>query len=296
MKNLKRKILSVFAAFLMVSTFMTVTVYADPDTGLSSNVDPQPVDPQPVDPQPVDPQPVDPQPVDPQPVDPQPVDPQPVNPQPVDPQPVDPQPADPYNTDNNQQNPDDVNIQPNYNDSPQINYDADYYNNMYGENIINYDLNDLEFQSAINDTYNPGMTFDEFEKATDYQYATVAPDKVVNMYNSNGSTSAQRLSEKDWKDISLSFDNKGLDGTGDFSFIKDNDSKEDSNFSILFLIFGIVLVLVSVTLVFYMIISSVRRRKRVKAAAAASEIISNLTSVVSSDGTESVDLNSVSEK
>ena len=53
MKNLKRKILSVFAAFLMVSTFMTVTVYADPDTGLSSNVDPQPVDPQPVDPQPV---------------------------------------------------------------------------------------------------------------------------------------------------------------------------------------------------------------------------------------------------
>ena len=56
------------------------------------------------------------------------------------------------------------------------------------------------------------------------------------------------------------------------------------------------LVLVSVTLVFYMIISSVRRRKRVKAAAAASEIISNLTSVVSSDGTESVDLNSVSEK
>ena len=251
MKNLKRKILSVFAAFLMVSTFMTVTVYADPDTGLSSNVDPQPVDPQ---------------------------------------------PADPYNTDNNQQNPDNVNIQPNYNDSPQINYDADYYNNMYGENIINYDLNDLEFQSAINDTYNPGMTFEEFEKATDYQYATVSPDKVVDMYNSNGSTSAQTLSAKDWQDISLNFDNRSLNGTGDFSFIKDNDSKEDSNFSVLFLIFGIVFVAVSVTLVFYMIISSVRRRKRVKAAAAVSENVADIPSAVSAEGTDGTDLNAASEK
>lgn len=90
--------------------------------------------------------------------------------------------------------------------------------------------------------------------------------------------------------------NRSLNGTGDFSFIKDNDSKEDSNFSVLFLIFGIVFVAVSVTLVFYMIISSVRRRKRVKAAAAVSENVADIPSAVSAEGTDGTDLNAASEK
>ena len=266
MKNVKRKILSVLIALLMASTSMTITVYADPDTGTTgSAADPvvQPVEPV----------------------------------QPIEPvQPAEPQVIEPYNPDV-QQNPDDGNNQQGDNtQGSQINYDADYYNSLYGGNIINYDLNDVEFQSAINDTYNPGMTFEEFEKATDYQYATVSPDKVVDMYNSNGSTSAQTLSAKDWQDISLNFDNRSLNGTGDFSFIKDNDSKEDSNFSVLFLIFGIVFVAVSVTLVFYMIISSVRRRKRVKAAAAVSENVADIPSAVSAEGTDGTDLNAASEK
>ena len=152
-------------------------------------------------------------------------------------------------------------------ENPEPNYDADYYNNMYGGNVISYDMNtefNDDYQNAIVDNYNPGMTFDQFEMATDYQSATVSVDKTVDMFTSNGSINQQNLSKKDWQEISLSFDKGNMDTSGDFSFIKNNTSDKDSNLSILFLIVGILFICTAVFIVLYMIISSARRTSKEK--------------------------------
>jgi hypothetical protein len=109
------------------------------------------------------------------------------------------------------------------------------------------------------------MSFDDFERATDYSSAIVDTETpTVDMYNSNGSDTVT-LSSADWNDIKLNLGGASADGTGDFSFIKDNDSEENSNASILFLIFGIIFVLSSIALIVYLIATTVRSRKLEKA-------------------------------
>ena len=271
MKKATRKLTALILTFMLVCSVTVFSVYADPDdttTSYNDNTvsngggDNPPVDSEPYVPSVVDPEPYVPSVVDPEPVTPS------HNDEPVSVPDISyddgqgnytPEPPYSYDDGSNQQEP------PQNNPEPTINYDADYYNNMYGGNVIDYDINsdfNDDYQNAIVDNYNPGMSFEEFEMATDYQSATAAVDKTVDMYNSNGSIREQNLSKKDWKEISLSFDKGNANGTGDFSFIKNNNSDQDSNFSILFFIVGILFILTAVSIVLYMIISSVRRRKK----------------------------------
>ena len=112
-----------------------------------------------------------------------------------------------------------------------------------------------------------GMSFDEFERATDYSSAMVDTESpTVDMYNSNGSDT-DTLSSDDWNDIKLNLGEASADGTGDFSFIKDNTSDENSNKSILFLIFGVVFLLSAVSIIIYLIATAIRSKKLEKAGA-----------------------------
>ena len=176
--------------------------------------------------------------------------------------------------DNNQPNDDQNNNFPdtNYGDSDStsdyndqsVNYDADYYNNYYNSVDNNQqDYYDSQYytQQDPQEIYDPGMTFNEFERATDYQYSTIADDdEPAQMYNSNGSDN-QTLDANDWNDLELNLSKVSSDGTGDFSFIKNNNSEQDSNLSVLLFVFGIVFVLGSVVLLIYIITSGIRNRK-----------------------------------
>jgi len=269
---MKKKLTAVLLSVMMAFCAATMTVYADPDDNSPSYGDNQNPDPAVVTPDPpvVNPDPPVVNPDPPVVVEP---DPPVVNPDPVpsytdDPidTPINPEP---YNPENTQENPQQEIPQDggDISQEPTVNYDANYYNDMYGGNVISYEMNNDyndNYQNAIVDNYNPGMTFEEFEKATDYQSATVSMDKAVDMYTSNGSIKEQNLSKKDWQDISLSFDKSGANGTGDFSFIKDNNSDKDSNLSIMFLIVGVLLIVIAVSIVLYMIVSVAKRRKHNK--------------------------------
>lgn len=142
-----------------------------------------------------------------------------------------------------------------------IDYSADSgystgYDNSYTDNsYVDY------YEPQYDYSYDDGMSFEEFERATDYSSATVnAESPTIDMYNSNGSDT-NTLSNEDWNDIKLNLGETSADGTGDFSFIKNNTSDENSNKSILFLIFGIVFVLSSVSLIAYLVLSAIRSRK-----------------------------------
>ncbi len=273
MRKTSQKLTSLILTFMMLCSVATFSVYADPDDNTISYNDNTVSDGGGDNPIVVDPEPyssvVDPEPyssvVDPEPIPSHNDDPISVPDSSYDDGQSNYDPEPPYsyddgnNNNNNQQEISQVNPE------PTINYDADYYNNMYGGNVIDYDINsdfNDDYQNAIVDNYNPGMSFEEFEMATDYQSATAVVDKTVDMYNSNGSIKEQNLSKKDWQEISLSFDKGSANGTGDFSFIKNNNSDQDSNFSILFLIVGILFILTAVSIVLHMIISSARRKKK----------------------------------
>ncbi|MEE1281620.1 MAG: hypothetical protein UHK60_05115 [Acutalibacteraceae bacterium] len=138
-------------------------------------------------------------------------------------------------------------------------YDDTTDDDYYYENDYYYD--DSYYYEPQYSDYNYGMSFNDFERATDYSSAIVDPEApTVDMYNSNGSD-AYTLSSNDWNEIKLNLGGTSSDGTGDFSFIKDNDSDKNSNISILFLIFGIVFVLTSVSLIVYLIASAINSRK-----------------------------------
>lgn len=139
--------------------------------------------------------------------------------------------------------------------------DTDYDTNddYYYEDDYYYD--DSYYYEPQYSDYNDGMSFNDFERATDYSSAIVDTESpTVDMYNSNGSD-MNTLSSNDWNEIKLNLGGATTDGTGDFSFIKDNDSDKNSNKSILFLIFGIVFVLTSVSLIVYLIVSAINSRK-----------------------------------
>ncbi len=142
------------------------------------------------------------------------------------------------------------------------------------DNTDNIDYGTADDQSVYDDNYTDyttdqsyddySMSFDEFERATNYSESVDTDTPVVDMYNSNGSDT-QTLDSDDWNDIKLNFDETSADGVGDFSFIKNNTSDENSNFSILFLIFGIVFVATSFILMVYLIATGIRSRKLAKA-------------------------------
>ncbi|MEE0059777.1 MAG: hypothetical protein UE295_02995 [Acutalibacteraceae bacterium] len=143
------------------------------------------------------------------------------------------------------------------------------YDSDYG---TDYDTND-DYYYSYDDTYYSdyrysnydyyGMSFDDFERATDYSATVDTDTPMVDMYNSNGSDKVT-LSSEDWNDIKLNFDKTSVGDVSDFSFIKDNTSEENSNLSILFLIFGIVFVATSFMLMIYLISTSIRSRKLAK--------------------------------
>lgn len=247
MKNIKRKTICVLTAIAMLGSVATLTVFAEPtDAGDVPAVD-VPVDDTPAVDVPVDDTPSVDIPVDDTPVEDIPV-------------------QDDVNTDDGgsssggyiPDNNTDSNTGSDVTDNSNtdVNYDADYYYDMYN----NGDYGTVYEEPQVTYDYDPGMTFDEFERATDYQSATADTESMVDMYNSNGSDSVT-LSESDWADISLNLDKASADGTDDFSFIKDNNSDKDSNVSVLFLIFGIIFVASALTMITYLIVSGVRNRR-----------------------------------
>lgn len=255
MKNLRNKALVLFLAMSIVGSAATFTVYAEPETYAGESevtVDPGDSSDVTIDTPPVVEDPVTPD--------------SPVTP-----------PADisqdssvsdtpsyndtpSYDDNNSSYTPDVDNNNITQDSSSQINYDADYYNNMYNSGY--YDSNETYYDNSwvAEDTYDPNMSFDEFEKATDYESATAATVTAVDMYNSNGSTS-NTLSKDDWAEITLNFDETSVNSSDDFSFIKDNDANFDSNLSILLLILGIVFVSGSLALITYMVVSKIRQNK-----------------------------------
>ena len=104
------------------------------------------------------------------------------------------------------------------------------------------------------------MSFNEFEQATDYQSATASTENTVGMYNSNGSDNAT-LDSNDWNDLQLDLSKVSSDGTGDFSFIKNNNSDKDSNMTMLLFVFGIIFVVGSLLLMTYVVVSGIKGRK-----------------------------------
>ena len=104
------------------------------------------------------------------------------------------------------------------------------------------------------------MSFNEFEQATDYQSATASTENTVGMYNSNGSDNAT-LDSNDWKDLQLDLSKVSSDGTGDFSFIKNNNSDKDSNMTMLLFVFGVIFVAGSLLLMTYVVVSGIKGRK-----------------------------------
>lgn len=254
MKNLKNKALVLFLAMSIVGSASIFTAYAEPETYVGESdvtVDPGDSGDVTIDTPPEAEDPVTPD----TPVTP-PAD-TPQNPSAID----TPSYSDtPSYEDNNSSYTPDVDNDINQDNSSQINYDADYYNNMYNSGY--YDSNETYYDNSwvAEDTYDPNMSFDEFERATDYQSATAATVTAVDMYNSNGSTS-NTLSKDDWAEITLNFDETSVNSSDDFSFIKDNDTSFDSNLSIFLLILGIVFVAGSLALITYMVISKIRRNK-----------------------------------
>lgn len=256
MKNLKNKALVLFLAMSIVGSASIFTVYAEPEIYAGESevvVDPGNGSDVTID-TPVVEDPVTPD-----------ISDTPVTPPADTPQEPNVSDTPSYNDtpsyeDNDSSYTPDVNDNINQDSSSQINYDANYYNDMYNNGY--YDSNETYYDNSwvVEDTYDPNMSFDEFEKATDYESATAATVNTVDMYNSNGSTS-NTLSKDDWAEITLNFDETSVNSSDDFSFIKDNDTNFDSNLSILLLVLGIVLVAGSLSLITYMIVSKVRRSK-----------------------------------
>ena len=154
--------------------------------------------------------------------------------------------------------PDDSNTYNNDGDigSSSTDYDYNYYSNFDSQD---YDSSagDIPQEQSI---YDPGMSFNEFEQATDYQSATASTENTVGMYNSNGSDNAT-LDSNDWNDLQLDLSKVSSDGTGDFSFIKNNNSDKDSNMTMLLFVFGVIFVAGSLLLMTYVIVSGIKGRK-----------------------------------
>lgn len=258
MKNLKRKALVLFLTISMVGSISIPTVYAEPEVNEGNSeviVSPGDNNDVTIDTPPADDNVTPDIPPD-TPVTP-PADP-PQEPGVSDIPSTDDTPS--YDDNTSDYTPDNENNSTSQDSSSQINYDTDYYNDMYNNGY--YDSNNTYYDDSwmMEDTYDPNMSFDEFERATDYESATAATMNAVDMYNSNGSSS-DTLSKDDWAEITLNFDETAVNSSDDFSFIKNNDATFDSNLSILLLILGILFVAVSLSIITYMIINKLRRYK-----------------------------------
>ena len=154
--------------------------------------------------------------------------------------------------------PDDSNTYNNDGDtgSSSTDYDYNYYSNFDSQDYDSSAGNIPQEQSI----YDPGMSFNEFEQATDYQSATASTENTVGMYNSNGSDNAT-LDSNDWNDLQLDLSKVSSDGTGDFSFIKNNNSDKDSNMTMLLFVFGVIFVAGSLLLMTYVVVSGIKGRK-----------------------------------
>ena len=153
--------------------------------------------------------------------------------------------------------PDDSNTYNNDGDtgSSSTDYDYNYYSN-FGSQDYDSSAGNIPQEQSI---YDPGMSFNEFEQATDYQSATASTENTVGMYNSNGSDNAT-LDSNDWNDLQLDLSKVSSDGTGDFSFIKNNNSDKDSNMTMLLFVFGVIFVAGSLLLMTYVVVSGIKGR------------------------------------
>lgn len=110
----------------------------------------------------------------------------------------------------------------------------------FGNSVTSYDQDGNEYR----------------EPPTDYEEPTSDPGLYSVSGNGNGST----LSADEWK-LALDTEKLSADGSGDFSFIKNNDASGDSNTSFLFLIAGILLILISITILTVMIVFYRKKKK-----------------------------------
>ena len=86
------------------------------------------------------------------------------------------------------------------------------------------------------------------------------------LYSTDNKIDVSELSKGDWGDIAARLKNTSVaddDGTGDFSFIQQNNSKVDNGYGIL--ITGLFCILLSITGFVYLIASAAIRRKNMKA-------------------------------
>lgn len=151
----------------------------------------------------------------------------------------------------------------------------DYYNDGYNDsyNTDNYYSNDTdntyEYQSPDSDTSSYGVVIDREPEF--YESGTMGEDStqpVVDnkLYNASSDISSDEMQADDW-DIVLELDNSS--GGNDFSFIKDNNSADDSVWYQLILFGGILLITVAVFGVFMIIVMTVKAHKKNKSLARA---------------------------
>lgn len=143
---------------------------------------------------------------------------------------------------------------------------------VYTEPVYNYedDTNDYDESndSQSSDSYND-YDFDTDNYDIDYSdeyYQSVAP--TSSLYESDRVIDDSELSNNDWDEIKANLSNASSvedDDSGDFGFIKDNDSSGDNGDWMLFA--GLICILLSIAGIIYVIASAVSRRKKMNSGA-----------------------------
>lgn len=197
---------------------------------------------------------------------------------------VDPPASDNPPADNQPQEPIDNNNNNNNNQYDNNNNNSgDYNNNNYDYNNGDYDNSydftddnqstDNSFDFTQNDSNNSNQTSgytdidgnwvpyednEQYDNYTEDNLQDEDPTETT-LYNVSGNIDTDTLSSDDWK---LDLNVGGANGTENFNFIKNNNSRFDSNFSIMLLYGGIALIVISIVIMSLVIYKSVQGRKK----------------------------------
>lgn len=177
------------------------------------------------------------------------------NPPDYEPQPTEPQ--DP-NYNNQPDNPD-------YNDNPDYtgNTSDNTYNFTDDNQDNSFDFTDHGSANGYTDTDGNWVPNDDSSQyGDDYSSEdTQQPEDSTEatLYDTDRNVDTDTLSSEDWK---LNLNTNDSNTTGDFNFIKNNNSRFDSNFSIMLLYGGIALIVISVIMMSAVIYKSVHSKKK----------------------------------
>lgn len=161
-------------------------------------------------------------------------------------------PAEPENPDNNNDySVPDVSY-PDYN-TPDDNQNYSPDNNGYTDGSVDFSVDDSQ-----DDYYSPAPESHLSEPESRIE-GNEPPTYNAQLYDVSSHLDSSTLSSDDW-DLALDFNNGG-DGTGDFNFIKKNNSSFDENFSIWILFLGIALIIISLIIIATVIITTKRKKK-----------------------------------